>query len=110
MSVDQLEKPKSYYELLGLTPQASDHDIKIAYRRLALEHHPDRINTGNRRLSELRFRAINEAYAQLKTSDRRARYNAMLKTRNAAPPLRMAANDSVWSIIAGLFKPSKARP
>ena len=35
------KKKKNYYDILGVAPTASDREMKTAYRRLALEHHPD---------------------------------------------------------------------
>lgn len=70
------DKPRSYYDILNVSPQASDEDIKFAYRRLAKRFHPDQ-NPRNRRLAELRFRMISEAYAGLKTVERRRLYDMM---------------------------------
>ncbi len=103
MPVDNLEKPQSCYELLEVSPEASDEDIKRAYRRLALKYHPDRWQARERRLTELRFRAINEAYAHLKTPERRAVYDSVL----------LAGNDnrnlSFWAQIAEIFRPAGKR-
>lgn len=68
----------SYYDVLQLRPGASDADVRSAYYKLAKRFHPD-MNPQERRLAELRFRLINEAYAHLKTQDKRALYNLTLK-------------------------------
>ncbi len=52
-----------YYELLGVTPQASDDDIKRAYRRMARELHPD--STGGDAAAEARFKEVTRAYEVL---------------------------------------------
>ena len=70
--------PVSYYDILQVSPGASDMDIRSAYYKLAKRFHPDR-NPQERRLSELRFRLINEAYAHLKTPAKRTHYNQILK-------------------------------
>ena len=64
---------RDYYEVLGVPKNAGDQQIKSAYRKLALEHHPDR-NQGNKEAEE-RFKEAAEAYAILADSDKRARYD-----------------------------------
>jgi molecular chaperone DnaJ len=62
-----------YYELLGVTRTASDGDLKAAFRKLAMQHHPDR-NPGDT-ACEHRFKEINEAYEVLKDPQKRAAYD-----------------------------------
>jgi len=62
-----------YYELLGVPRNASEQEIKSAYRRLALQHHPDR-NPGDKEAEE-RFKAAAEAYSVLGDADKRRRYD-----------------------------------
>jgi molecular chaperone DnaJ len=64
---------KDYYEVLGIEKSASSEDIKKAYRRLAMKHHPDR-NEGGKE-SETKFKEINEAYEVLSDDGKRERYN-----------------------------------
>src|SRR5215213_3119048 len=62
-----------YYELLSLPRDADEKAIKSAYRRLAMECHPDR--NGGCPDSEARFKAISEAYDCLKDPQKRAAYD-----------------------------------
>lgn len=62
-----------YYAILGVSPEASPEEIKRAFRRLALETHPDR-NPGDPSAEE-RFKKINEAYGVLSDPQKRAEYD-----------------------------------
>ena len=62
-----------YYSLLGVSRDADADEIKKAYRRLALQHHPDR-NQGSKE-AEARFKEITEAYEVLRDPDKRAVYD-----------------------------------
>jgi len=63
---------RDYYEILGVDRNADAQQLKSAYRKLALQHHPDR-NPGNAEASE-KFKEASEAYAVLSDPDKRARY------------------------------------
>jgi len=64
---------KDYYEILGVPKAASLDEIKKAYRKLALKHHPDK-NPGNAQ-SEERFKEIAEAYSVIGDEEKRKRYD-----------------------------------
>jgi molecular chaperone DnaJ len=64
---------RDYYEILGVGRNATDQEIKSAYRKQALKHHPDR-NPGNTQAEE-QFKEAAEAYAVLGEADKRARYD-----------------------------------
>ncbi len=62
-----------YYQILGISKNASDADIKKAYRKLAMKHHPDHAK-GNK-ASEEKFKQISEAYAVLSDPEKRKQYD-----------------------------------
>lgn len=64
---------RDYYEVLGVPRTAADQQIKSAYRKLALQHHPDR-NKGNKSAEE-KFKEAAEAYAVLADAEKRDRYD-----------------------------------
>lgn len=64
---------KDYYEVLGLTKGASDDEIKKAFRKLALQYHPDR-NSGDKDAEE-KFKEINEAYQVLSDPQKKSQYD-----------------------------------
>ncbi|MFN8911510.1 MAG: DnaJ domain-containing protein, partial [Alphaproteobacteria bacterium] len=64
---------QDYYSLLSVEKNASQDDIKKAYRKLAMKYHPDR-NQGDKE-AEKKFKEINEAYEVLKDEQKRAAYD-----------------------------------
>lgn len=64
---------QDYYATLGVSRGASADDLKRAYRKLAMQHHPDR-NPGDK-VAETKFKEVNEAYDVLKDEQKRAAYD-----------------------------------
>ena len=67
------DNKRDYYEVLGVTKNASDEEIKKAYRVLAKKYHPD-LNPGNKEAEE-KFKEASEAYAILSDADKRRKYD-----------------------------------
>lgn len=64
---------RDYYEVLGVSRNATEQELKSAYRKLALQYHPDR-NPGDHAAEE-KFKEINEAYGVLSNAESRSRYD-----------------------------------
>jgi len=73
---------KDYYKILGVPENASQADIKKAFRKLAFQHHPD-TNPGNEQAAAERFKEINEAYGVLGDENRRRQYDLARQGRFA---------------------------
>jgi len=69
---------KDYYSILGVNVNASTEDIKRAFRRLALQHHPDH-NPENIKEAEEKFKEINEAYETLSDEEARWRFDSLTR-------------------------------
>ena len=66
---------KDYYDTLGVPKNASDEDIKKAYRKLAMKHHPDRNQGDSAKAAEEKFKEAKEAYEMLSDDQKRAAYD-----------------------------------
>ena len=100
------ENKRDYYEVLGLKKDATDADIKRAYRKLAAQYHPDVNHDPG---AEEKFKEINEANEVLSDPDKRARYDQYgfagvdpnsTRMREAA---RSAGPDSAISATSAIF-------
>jgi molecular chaperone DnaJ len=70
---DIMADKRDYYEVLGVEKNASETELKKAYRKLAMKYHPDQ-NPGDKEAEE-KFKEINEAYEILSDPDKKARYD-----------------------------------
>jgi curved DNA-binding protein len=66
---------KDYYQILGVSKNADEKEIKRAYRQLARQYHPDK--NPNNHLAEERFKEINEAYEVIGNADNRVKYDQL---------------------------------
>ncbi len=66
---------KDYYKILGVAKNATEKEIKAAYRKLARKHHPD-VNPGNKE-AEAKFKEVNEAYEVLGDKEKRKKYDEL---------------------------------
>src|SRR5512137_118051 len=67
-----MPEKKDYYEVLGVSKEAGEKDIKSSYRKLAMKYHPDRSDAPD---AEEKFKEITEAYAVLSDPDKRKQYD-----------------------------------
>ncbi len=66
---------RDYYETLGVPKNANDDDIKKAYRKMAMKHHPDRNQGDSAKVAEEKFKEAKEAYEMLSDGQKRAAYD-----------------------------------
>jgi curved DNA-binding protein len=91
---------KDYYKILGVERNAGEEDIRKAYRKLAMQYHPDR--NPNDKQAEERFKEINEAYQVLNDPKKRAHYDR-LGSDYATWQRRGAPGDFNWGDYAGEY-------
>nr|WP_287194231.1 J domain-containing protein [Syntrophothermus sp.] len=87
----------TYYEMLGISPQAGEEEIKAAYQELAKQYHPDKYR-GNplTHLAEERMKEINAAYDVLKDKAKRARYDQWLQRQHiTSEPVQHAGRQGI---------------
>lgn len=91
---------KDYYEILGVPRDATQEDIRKAFRKLALKWHPDRNKSPE---AEEKFKEINEAYTALSNPEKRKQYDRFGHDTQTNPDERMRPNDSFYDLIREHF-------
>ena len=85
---------RDYYEVLGLTKTASEDEIKKAYRKLAMQYHPDR--NPDDPTAQGKFQEVGEAYQHLSDPEKRSHYDAVGHGGPAGNPFSHGRTHS-WS-------------
>lgn len=89
---------KNYYEILWVQKTASNEEIKKAYRKLAMQHHPDRWGDANQ------FKAINEAYGVLWDPEKKQQYDTFWRVDGGSPFWGWFGMDvDLWDIFGEFF-------
>lgn len=91
----------NYYEILGISQDASEDDIRKAFRKIAIECHPDK-NPGNAKAEE-RFKEASNAYDVLSNSQKKMQYDLSLKGPQRGPGNPNDFMNNMWSDIFGPF-------
>ncbi|GAA6108910.1 dnaJ homolog subfamily B member 12 [Tachysurus ichikawai] len=89
-AVKRIKQCKNYYEILGVQKDASDEDLKKAYRKLALKFHPDKNHAPG---ATEAFKAIGNAYAVLSNPEKRRHYEQYGEAKNCAGRRRHSERD-----------------
>ena len=92
---------RDYYEVLGVSRDCTGAELKTAYRKLAMEFHPDR-NQGDKAAEE-RFKEVGEAYAVLSDPQKRQQYDAFGHAGNGMPDLGGFSFDSAFDLFDMFF-------
>ena len=91
--------PTNYYDVLGVSRNADQKDIKKAYRKLARQYHPD-LNPGDKK-AEKKFKEINEANEVLSDSENRSKYDQYGDSWKHADQIQQSANGAPFRWSAG---------
>jgi len=90
---------KDYYNILGVSRNSTENEIKQAYRKLARQHHPD-VNPGDKSAEE-RFKQINEAYEVLSDKEKRRKYDKYGDQWQYADQFEKVRQQSGWNFSPG---------
>jgi hypothetical protein len=97
-----MEDKDDYYNILGINKNASDKEIKKAYRKLAMKYHPDK--NPNNKDAEERFKIIGEAYNILSDKDKKTRYDRFGKqglNENGGPNMAPVNPNDIFNMFFG---------
>lgn len=94
---------RDYYEVLGISKTSSEEEIKKAYRKLAMQYHPDR-NAGDKDM-EHKFKEINEAYSVLSDAGKRKNYDMFWHSgwNNGFSSQGFSSDVDLWDIFESFF-------
>jgi curved DNA-binding protein len=95
-------KAKDYYKILGVPRNASEQDIKKAYRKLAMQYHPDR-NSGKEEWANEKFKEINEAYGVLGDPEKRGQYDRFGTVGDIGDIFRSRSTQSTFEDVMSDF-------
>jgi curved DNA-binding protein CbpA len=98
---------QDHYAVLGVDPDASDVQLKVAYRRLARQWHPDRCEAPD---AEQRFAQISEAYRVLSDVDSRAAYDRTRPVLTPGAMVRETQQIGVDDLLGTLFAKPAPKP
>ena len=104
---------RDYYEILSVSKTVTDGELKVAFRKLAMIHHPDK-NPGNKD-AEIKFKEINEAYQCLSDPEKRAAYDrfghaAFSQGGQGGPGFGNEFGDFMSDIFENFFGDGRAQP
>lgn len=86
---------KDYYKILGVSRNASQDEIKKAYRKLAMQYHPDK-NPGNEKWANEKFKEVNEAFSVLGDEQKRKQYDQFGTVGEASDVFRSSSTRSAF--------------
>ena len=78
------KRPVNSYDILQIAPDVTQSEVHAAYRKLAMQYHPDRHPAEQQEIALRRFQALQDAYNKIKTPENRKAYNHWLATRTHA--------------------------